>query len=308
MIQKSIEKFPDGSSKSSYVECGICGYRSSDLAQHPQIHGISQQQYRENYGQIKCEDLKNKIKGKNNPAHNHGGRLSPFSKKFINYKSDDYIEQVKQKAVQTKVKNNTNPLTTSYYIKKGFTEEESKKKLSERQSTFSLKKCIEKHGLEKGTEIWSKRQQKWLNTLNSKTSEELAEINKKKIYKNGISSKQELQLFEELNSFVNFNLENQHIIERDDIPGRYYSYDIRYKNKIIEYNGDLWHANPSKYKKTDIPKIPKNKKTAEEIWNRDRLKNELVKNKGYDVLVIWESDYKNDKQKVIEKCIKFLTQ
>ena len=36
------------------------------------------------------------------------------------------------------------PTKLSYYLNKGMTEEEAKAALKERQSTFSLKKCIEK--------------------------------------------------------------------------------------------------------------------------------------------------------------------
>lgn len=63
---------------------------------------------------------------------------------------------------------------TPYWIKKGFTEE-ALIKLNKEQSTFSKQKCIEKYGEEKGIEIWKKRQDKWQQTLNSKSKEFLYE-------------------------------------------------------------------------------------------------------------------------------------
>ncbi len=45
---------------------------------------------------------------------------------------------------------------------------------------FSLEICIKKYGKEKGTEIWKARQISWQKTLNSKSPEEIEEINKKK--------------------------------------------------------------------------------------------------------------------------------
>jgi hypothetical protein len=48
-----------------------------------------------------------------------------------------------------------------YWLKKGLSEQEAKSKLKERQITFSLDICINKHGEEKGKLIWQKRQQKW---------------------------------------------------------------------------------------------------------------------------------------------------
>jgi hypothetical protein len=67
-----------------------------------------------------------------------------------------------------------------YWLDKGYTEEEGRIKISESQSTFSLKICIEKHGVEEGTRIWQDRQDRWQETLNSKPKEEMDEINKRK--------------------------------------------------------------------------------------------------------------------------------
>jgi len=52
-----------------------------------------------------------------------------------------------------------------YYLKRGHSEEESLNILSERQSTFSLNKCIKGHGDKVGTKIWLKRQEKWQKSL-----------------------------------------------------------------------------------------------------------------------------------------------
>ena len=52
-----------------------------------------------------------------------------------------------------------------YYLKQGYSEAESKKLLSERQSTFTLEKCIKKYGDLKGQKKWKKRQEKWSSSL-----------------------------------------------------------------------------------------------------------------------------------------------
>ena len=31
-----------------------------------------------------------------------------------------------------------------------------------------------------------------------------------------------------------------------------------------------------------------------------------MKNKGYDILVIWEKDFKHNKEKIIQECIEFI--
>jgi len=62
--------------------------------------------------------------------------------------------------ISSKRSNNIN-----YWINKGFNLEESKIKLSNRQSTFSLEKCISKYGSDEGKRIWSERQNKWRKSL-----------------------------------------------------------------------------------------------------------------------------------------------
>ena len=57
--------------------------------------------------------------------------------------------------------------------------EEAQEALSERQRTFSKERCIEKYG-EDGLKVWEERQNKWLETLNSKSKSEKKEIDKKK--------------------------------------------------------------------------------------------------------------------------------
>ena len=70
-----------------------------------------------------------------------------------------------------------NPKRVEYWMIRGYSTLESKDIISKSQSTFSLEKCIQKHGLEIGTKIWQDRQDLWQQKLNSKTNEEKLEIN-----------------------------------------------------------------------------------------------------------------------------------
>jgi len=69
-------------------------------------------------------------------------------------------------------------------------------------------------------------------------------------------------------------------------------------NLLIEYNGDYWHCNPIKYSYDYINK--KKNKTAGEIWEYDKNKLYLAKNKGYNCVVVWETDYKKNKNIILE--------
>ena len=130
---------------------------------------------------IKLSKKSAAVTGDNNPGYQHGGRLSPFSEKFFKYKNGeaDYtIEDVKCKRAKSVVDNPQNQHTRiEYYLNQGMVLEDAEKALTEHQRTFSFDKCIEKHGYIDGYNIWKKRQDKWLKTLNSKSDKEKDRIN-----------------------------------------------------------------------------------------------------------------------------------
>ena len=74
---------------------------------------------------------------------------------------------------------------------------------------------------------------------------------------------------------------------------------------IIEYNEDYWHANPKVYLASDTMNYSSGNIKTVDVWKRDNKIKELKK-LGYKLLVIWESDYLKDKNKIINKCINFL--
>lgn len=69
-------------------------------------------------------------------------------------------------------------------------------------------------------------------------------------------------------------------------------------NLLIEYNGDYWHCNPIKYKPDYLNQ--KKNKTAKELWDYDTEKLYLAKQNGYNTMVIWEADYKKNKNIVLD--------
>lgn len=135
---------------------------------------------------MKKDKTKERMTGKNNPAYQHGGRLSPFSEKFVKYQNISEEEKASakneliDKSKETKLSNHSNNTTLEYYLKKGLTLDEAKLALSERQTTFSLEKCIGTHGEGRGHEVWLERQNRWQLTLENKTIEEKKEISSKK--------------------------------------------------------------------------------------------------------------------------------
>jgi len=129
---------------------------------------VTKEKFLENHSEQEWNDL---IKKKTHTLENfkelYGEKLG--SEKWEVYKSNSimYGDDVKKNQI-------------GYWVKLGYSESEAKDLISGIQSTFSLNKCIEKYGFDDGTSIWSERQTRWQETMKSKTSEEIAFINKRK--------------------------------------------------------------------------------------------------------------------------------
>lgn len=65
------------------------------------------------------------------------------------------------------------------------------------------------------------------------------------------------------------------------------------ENKVIECHGDYWHCNPNKCKPDYYNKLVH--LTAQQIWDRDQQKTQILENAGYQVEIIWENTNKNFK-------------
>jgi hypothetical protein len=197
------------------------------------------------------------------------------------------------------------PNQLDYWLKKGFTKEESKEKRKERQSTFTLEKCIDRHGEIEGLRIWNDRQEKWSKKIEDKYKN--GDFVK---FRNDNYSEPELELFENLIERLNLkNNEKVHYGKKQffrhfkDLD-KTFSFDFVYIKKIIEFNGDYWHCNPIKFNRNYWHKYLQ--MFAYEIWEKEEIKIKAIKNLGYDVLIIWEYDYNNQRELTIQKCIDFL--
>lgn len=232
-----------------------------------------------------------------NTTEEHRKSISPFSKSFKGYEgmSDDEKEKNIRKHLQCdRTDKSTNQI--EYWIKKGYSEEEAKEKVSERQRTFTLEKCIEKYGLEDGYKRWKERQEKWKKSLQN--SFELDGDNRTPI------SNFEKQCKERICEYLQIDIpkKQKYISDKNN---NHYSYDLTIDRKIIEFNGDYWHMNPDIYDEKSYNKVKK--MTALEIWEHDKEKIQCARKYGYSVLVVWESEYNKDKEGTIQKCIDFLT-
>ena len=68
------------------------------------------------------------------------------------------------------------------------------------------------------------------------------------------------------------------------------------KKLILEYFGDFWHCNP-KFWEADRYHS-RMKLNASERWRRDQQKIQDLKSLGYNVMIIWEHSWKNDRPQI----------
>lgn len=115
-----------------------------------------------------------------------------------------------------------------------------------------------------------------------------------KVYKNskiGYISKGQQEIFHIL-KHEDFELESQYSSLQLDI--------VDYKHKfIIEFNGDLWHANPRIYQPDEYISVIK--MTAKEKWQKDYERRRYLESQGFKVVVVWESTWLTTPEKVFEK-------
>ena len=207
-----------------------------------------------------------------------------------------------------------------YWIDRGFTEEEAKALVSRKSSVVSLEGFIHrygptdgpikyeafrkqsayrnslegyiaKHGEEKGTEMWLR---KFKTRKNSKSATKFF----KKVLEN-------LNIPDKIYTAANSNGEYG---VRDLANDRYYFYDfvIPALNLAIEYYGDYWHCREDLYE--DSYYNPRVGKTAKEIRDYDADKKNCIETtRGFNLLVVWESEATSTKIQEISNYINSLS-
>jgi len=240
------------------------------------------------------------IKGDKNPNHKSKTTLeqrqdrSPFSKEFYrkdNPNMSEELQQLTNEKAKEYIKDRINNTNIEYYLNQGYSQIEAKQKLSERQTTFSLEICIKKYGEEAGLKRWQERQKKWLDSTEGSNYSGVSQKLFWSLHDN-ITNKEDLY-FKEFNKEIYLELES----------GDAFVVDFKYNNKIIEFNGDYWHANPNKYNENWVNTTTN--RVAKDIWEKDAIRNNTI-SQEYDLLTICEYDYKNNPDEILQKCLEFL--
>jgi len=125
-------------------------------------------------------------------------------------------------------------------------------------------------------------------------------------------SKESIDLFDILTDKSGFKIRNA--CNNSEYRIRYYDQEnkrrgikvdgyIKELNLVLEYNGDCYHGNPNKYKDNDRCHPYDKNVTAKELFSKTVEKQNLIKALGYNLIVIWEYDYLNNKDLIIRNIL-----
>jgi len=211
-----------------------------------------------------------------------------------------------------KVYRDKQALTNTFEYKRekyGWTKEEFKEYNKSRSVT--IENLVNRHGEELGLKKWMDYcdRQKYTTTVEyfMEKHGDFAGQNiyddfcKKRLFNSGYS-KLSIKLFDELISRIQdkgtyrIYYKDKEWYSYDKENKKYYLIDffIRELNIGIEFNGDIWHANPKKYKSDDMPFPLESGLNAKDIWEKDRIKNDFLRTKLKKLIIIWEDDLNRD--------------
>ena len=169
----------------------------------------------------------------------------------------------------------------------------------------TLENLIKKWGEETGTKKWNiyierQKQTKSLEYMIKKFGiEKTQEINAKKCFKfKGYSESSQI-FFNKIDKIISryyttyYASKNEEYGIQTSIGFKKLDYYIKELNICVEFNGDIWHANPKLYKNEECIHPFNKTLTCAEIQNYDKLRYEILKSEyNIDTLVIWEADLK----------------
>jgi len=206
--------------------------------------------------------------------------------------------------------------TLERYVKKYGTKEGLKRyQDNNKKKSITIENFIDKYGMIKGPEKYYQ----WIERLKySHTKERYV---KKYGIKEGLKRYQEiirkktnhlyvnrqsviaLEFCESLNEAINDKFEKIYFGDKEykffvwenDIKIAMVDFYIKDINVVVEFYGDYWHRNPKKYT-DEISKIIRE--------NDDRRIDAIIKKFGSKVIIIWEEEYKNNRNKVLNSVIK----
>lgn len=292
-ITKGEKKFGDKVEGVDYLVCAICGAKSGDLGSHVRMHDITPAEYKVKYSIDSLKPLTNiqNRMGDKNPAYNHGGKYSPWSKNFIHgydkARHDAKNRHQKEMRASSPEKFKSN---IEYWLSHCDGDEYAAKAAYKKFQTRDLAFFVEKYGEEEGIARHAAKTEKWIKSFCKQTYSNISQELFTQVFTQVPDYLRNSIYFAthqrpEMEAYVNkeYILKVEKTFIRPD-------FICLQTKRIIEFDGDYWHspakANPA----------------------REKLRDTRIINLGYTVLHVKEYEYKKDKAKVIQECLNFLTQ
>ena len=189
----------------------------------------------------------------------------------------------------------------------------------------TLELCIERHGEEAGRKMWDEycERQRYTTSLEYMIEEYGEEEGIKKFkdfcyYRtNSCGSRSysliSQQCFNTIYSHINTTNEIfYHDLNREySIINNTNTYNLDFydktKNLVIEFLGDYWHANPKRYNSDETIIHHQKSICVKDIWKYDKQRKrnicKVLNNPIY--IEVWESDWKENPDKVMEEILKY---
>ena len=203
-----------------------------------------------------------------------------------------------------KEKHRNGPKNLSYWLDRGYTEDEAK---------VILKEIVLQDS--------PRRKEYWKHHYGMSDHEARIAVSQFQ-YRKGVNvSKESIVVFSKLEKMIKdwnseitvyygSDLSNKgeyHLYEESLDKMYYYDFTIPQLKIIIEYHGSCWHPNPilldTDVKKQNWKQL-KSRKTYKEVYNKDQSKKKLAQKNGFIYYEIWDTDDTNKKIEQIFEDIK----
>lgn len=171
----------------------------------------------------------------------------------------------------------------------------------------TLENFIQRYGIEEGNIRYEYWKQTCSNTLENfirrhgeiegvKLYDEYSKKRMKILLKNGARTKLNDDFYDILLNYVPFHNIIREFPIKADTQTYFFDFVVDNLNLCIEINGDFWHCNPSKYSSGDYLNFPGRfgKVLVDDIWKKDEKKLKFAQNNGFNVIVFWENDIRNN--------------
>lgn len=267
--------------------------------------------YGEKEGLERWEKYKSKRKATYSKNKNAGRDYNSFSlKTYINkYGETEGLknwQNMREKCIKHGSKE---------HLREIYGDEAAEKMAKNRWGIVSLNAFVKRHGEEEGTKrynafIEKQKSNQNLEYLIEKYGEEEGYKKYVKVaWKSNKTSDISLKFFKLLEEHeIYFDLESPIFLngeERKLLGQKIVFVDGKSDNLIIEFFGDIWHANPKLFEVSACPN-PFSDMTSEEIRLRDEKRISILENKGFKVLIIWEHDFKSNEELIIANTIEWI--